>query len=329
MCLVKESNHLDSFLVELPLKRSRSSTRSSEDLELQHFVKKANLHDYMKLKMDLLAQDFSDLRSESDPTVIIKLLYGNALTVIKTLLKPHFAKVKMAAEQHCQLGLHQGAVGESAIGSAKSIDSLLSLMSVVRMWDSTRFLRKAVGAIPVSATERGAAEAILSHYNLHLAIYERATLLKDALAKESESETEGSSPRQEDDTLVPLKITAVKAFDNFTCEDCYRLQVRILSTAYGIPPEKIVCYDAEESRSTTVTFLIPSQCARNVIRRSVQLETLWILLEQCIIEVFIPGVFTFSPSVDFFLTLLRGRKTFTADLLAVTEVRFLQRAQNV
>ena len=327
VCLVN-SNHLDSFVAELPLKRSRSSTRSSEDLELQHFAKKPNLHDYMKLKTDLLAQDFSDLRSESNPNDIIKLLYGNALTVIKKLLKPHFAEVKMAADQHCQLGLHRGAVVESAIGSAESVDSLLSQMSVIRMWNDTRFLRKAVGAIPVSATERGVAEAILSHYNLHLAIYERATLLKDAIAKVSESEREGSSPRQ-DDTLVPLKITALQAFDNFTCEDCYRLQVRVLSTAYGIPPEKIVCYDAEESHSTTVTFLIPSQCARNVIQRSVRFETVWILLEQCIIEVFIPGVFTFSPSVHFFLTLLRERKTFTADFLAVTEVRFLQGTQNV
>ena len=314
---------MNSFVAELPLKRSRSSNKSSEDLELQHFDKKANLHDYMKLKMDLLAQDVLDLRSESNPNDIIKLLYGNALTIIKKLLKPHFAEVKMAADQHCQLGLHRGAVGKSAIGSAESVDSLLSLMSVVRMWDNTRFLRKAVGAIPVSATERGVAEAILSHYNLHLAIYERATLLKDAIAKEFESETEGSSPRQED-MLVPLKITALQGFDNFTCEDCYRLQVRVLNTAYGIPPEKIVCYDAEESHSTTVTFLIPSQCARNVIQRSVQLETLWILLEQRIIEVSIPGVFTFNPSVDVFLTVLRERKTFTADLLRVTEVRFLQ-----
>ena len=322
MCSVTKSSRYDWFPVGLPLKRSRSSTTSSEDLELQHFVKKANLHDYMKLKMDLLAQDFSDLRSESDPTVIIKLLYGNALTVIKTLLKPHFAKVKMAAEQHCQLGLHQRAVSQNAIASAGSIDSLLSLMSVMQIWDSTRFLRKAVGAIPVSANERGVAEAILSHYNLHLAIYERATLLKDALAEGSEHEREQPSPRQ-DDTLVPLKITALKAFDKFTCEDCYRLQVRVLSTAYGIPPEKIVCYDAEESHSTTVTFLIPSQCTFDVTQRSFQLKTLWILLEQCIIEVSIPGVFIFSPSVDVFLTLLRERKAFTADLLQVTEVRNL------
>ena len=315
-----ESSRFDWFIVELPLKRSRSSTGSSEVLELHHLAKKADLHDYMKLKMDLLAQDLSDLRSESDPTVIIKLFYGNALTVIKTLLKPHFAKVKMAADQHCQLGLHQWAMGENAIASAESIDSLLSQMSVMRMWDSTRFLRKAVGAIPVSANERGVAEAILSHYNIHLAIYERATLLKDALAEGSEHEKEQSSPRQ-DDMLVPLNITALKSFDNFTCEDCYRLQVRILSTAYGIPQEKIVCYDAKESQSTTVTFLIPSHCALDVIQRSVQLETLWILLEQCIIEVCIPGVFIFSPSVDVFLTLLRERKTFTADLLQVTEVR--------
>ena len=319
---------MDSFVAELPLKYSRSSTRSLEDLELQHFVKKANLHDYMKLKMNLLAQDFSDLCSESNPNDIIKLLYSNALTVIKKLLKPHFAEVKMAADQHCQLGLHRGAVGDSAIGSAESVDSLLSQMSVIRMWNDTRFLRKAVGAIPVSATERGVAEAILSHYSLHLKIHQQATLLKDALAEEAASEMERSSPRQ-DDMLVPLKITAMKSFDNFTCEDCYRLQVRILSTAYGIPPEKIVCYDAEESHSTTVTFLIPSHCTLDVTQRNFQLETLWILLEQCIIEVSIPGVFTFSPSVDFFLTLLRERKTFTADFLGVTEVRFLPCAQNV
>ena len=158
-----------------------------------------------------------------------------------------------------------------------------------------------MGSIAPSAPERGVAEAILSHYSLHLAIYERATLLEDALAKESERE-EGGKALMEDTKLVPLKITSVKSFDAFTCEDCHRLQARILSEAYDIPEEKVICRDAEKQQSTTVTFLVPVHYMTSIMQRCTQLETLWILLEMGIIELSIPGMFTFSPSVGCFLT---------------------------
>ena len=304
-------------------KRRMSSTQSSGEPERdQPPIAKKQLHNYFNLKMDLLARDMSDLRSESDPSEIIRLLYSNSLGVITKLLAPHLAEVKMAADNYCQLDLHEKPVGECVIQSAASVDSLFSQMFVKKMWHKTRFLRKAVEAIPSEAPERGVAEAILSHYNMHLAIYERATLLKDTLAKrkESDSEKEGKAPGK-DAKLVPLKITAMKAFDDFTGEDYYRLQARVLSTAYGIPEEKIICHDADEAHSTTVTFLISGQYIHNVVQRSTQLPTVWTLLEIGIIEVSVPGVFTFSPSVGCFLTLLRRRKAFTADLLRVTEVR--------
>ena len=197
-------------------KRPRSSTQSSEDCELQHSVAKKCLPDYTATKMDLLAQDISDLRSESDPKVIIKLLYGNALATISDLLEPHLKTVKKAACRFNRLGLHHVTVGEDIIESAVSIDSLMSRMSVGGMWDQTRFLRKAIASIPHSAPQRGIAEAILSHYHLHLAIFERSTLLKDALTKESESEDEVGAAT-EANKLVPLQITSSKAFDYFSC----------------------------------------------------------------------------------------------------------------
>ena len=310
------------ILAELSRKRRRSSTRSSDDLALQQPVAKKSLPDYMSIKMDLLAQDISDLDSESDPEVIIKLLYGNALATISDQLEPHLEAVKKAAGRYHRLGLHHVAVGEDIIESADSIDHLMSRMSVGGTWDQTRFLRKAIASIPHSAPERGIAEAVLSHYHLHLTIYERTTRLKDALTKKSESEEEVEASL-EANKLVPLEITSSKAFDSFLCEDCYILQVQVLKKAYGIPEEKIICWDVQKHKSTSVTFLIPHQYVRNVIQRSGELHTVWILLELDIIEVFIPGVFTFIPSVGCFLSLLRGSKPFTADLLGVTEVRDL------
>ena len=56
------------------------------------------------------------------------------------------------------------------------------------------------------------------------------------------------------------------------------------------------------------------------MQRTTQLETVWVLLELDIIEVAISG-FTFKPSVECFLTLMKGCRLFTADLLGVTEVR--------
>ena len=309
-------------LTELPRKRCRSSTQSSDSFALQQSVAKKSLHDYTALKMDLLTEDISDLHSESDPNDIIKLLYSNFLTAIAKLLAPHLSEVKIAADNYCQLGLHQHAVAEGPIASAESVDSLFSVMSVKRMWDNTRFFRKAVAAIPASARERQAAEGIFLHYNTHLKIFKQATFLKDALTKEPKGEEKTTAPN-ESDKLVPLKITSAKSFSSFTCKDCYQIQVRVLSTTYNVPEEKIICHDADESCSTTVTFLIPGQCISNVVQRSTQLSTVWVLLELEIIEVSIPGLFAFSPSVDYFLTLLRGSKTFTADLLGVTEVRVL------
>ena len=310
---------------DIQRKRRRSSTQSSEEraLDRQHTGKvKKQLNENMDLKMDLIAQDISDLCPDSDPSEVIRLLYFNLLTIITSLLKPHFTQVKMAADKYYQLGLHQGAVGEGVIASAESVDTLLSQMSVAGMWDRTLFLKKAVDSIPKSAPEREVAQAVLSHYKLHLAIYKRATLLNDALAKESESEEEVRAPREKT-KLVQLQITASKPFNTFTCEDCHCLQVQLLSTKYGIPEEKIISHNVEERCSTTVTFLIPGQYTSNIMQRSTQLDTIWILLELRIIEVSIPGLFTFSPSADCFLTLLRGRKAFSADLLSVTQVKVL------
>ena len=320
------SSVLIIILAELPRKRRRPSTQSSEDLELQEPAAKKLLHDYTVLKRDHLVQDLSDLHSESDPEVIIKLLYGNALATISDLLEPHLKAVKKAAGRYHRLGLHHVAVGEDIIESADSIDSLMSRMSVGGMWDQTRFLRKAIASIPQSASDRDVAEAILFHYDQHLAIYKRATLLKDAIPKEPSTEEEARVPVERSE-LVPLKITSRKAFDGFSCEDCYKLQVQGLKRAFGIPEEKIICREVEDGHSTTVTFMIPRQYVRNVIQHSGRLDVVWILLELDIIEVSIPGVFTFIPSVGCFLSLLRGSKTLSADLLGMTEVRVPFNAQ--
>ena len=254
-CLTSKSPVELYFLIclhtELPQKRSRSSTQSSDDLALQQSVAKKSVHDYTTIKMDLLARDISDLHSESDPEVIIKLLYSNALSTISDLLKPHLMAVKKTASQFRHLGLHNVAVGEDIIEAADSIDSLLSRMSVTGMWDKTCFLRKAVHSIPPSASERSVAEDILSHYEWHLSIYEHATLLKDALPKEP-TNAECEKAANEEEKLVPLKITSRKPISSFTCEDCYRIQARLLSKAYGIPEEKIICHDTDEDGSKVV-----------------------------------------------------------------------------
>ncbi len=294
------------------------------NLELQEPVDQKPLRDYMDVKMDFLAQDISDLHSESDPEVIIKLLYGNALATISDLLEPHLKAVKKAAGRFHHLGLHHMAFLRKRVQNADSIDSLLNRMSVTGMWDETRFLRKAIDTVPQSAPEREVARAIFIHYDQHLAIYRRAALLKDAIAKEHECPEKTNAP-MESNKLVPLKITSPKAFDSFSCEDCYILQVQVLQKAYRIPEETIIWRDVEERQSTTVTFLIPCQYVHDVIQ--CRLDTVWILLELDIVEVSIPGVFTFIPSVGCFLSLLRVSKPFTADLLGVTEVRVLFNAQ--
>ena len=237
---ITESNTvIFGLLAELTRKHHKLSTQSSEDLELQPYpVLKKSLHDYTTLKMDLLAQDISDLHSESDPEVIIKLLYGNALATIVDLCEPHLRAVKKEAVKFHRLGLHHVAMSEDIIASADSIDSLMSRMSVGAMWDHTRFLRKAIASIPHLAPERGIAEAILSHYCMHLHIYKHATLLRDTLTKESESKEEIEATT-EANKLLPLKTTLPKAFDSFSYEDCHILQVQQLSTAFGIPEEII------------------------------------------------------------------------------------------
>ena len=280
----------------------------------------------MALKSDHLAQDIADLHSDFDPEVIIKLLYHNAFVKISDLLEPHLKAVKKEVGILHQLGLHHVSASEDIIESADSIHSLLDRISVTGMWGKTLFLRKAIGTIPRSGPERGTAEAILFHYEQHLAIYRHATLLKDVIAKKPAG-PEKTNATMESNKLVPLKITSPKPFDSYSCEDCYILQVQVLKKAYGIPEETIICCDVEERHSTTITFLIPCQYVHNVIQHSGRLDTVWILLELDIIEVSIPGVFTFIPSVSCFLSLLRGSKTFTADLLGVTEVRVVCNTQ--
>ena len=305
--------------VVLQRKRSRSSA-SSGDIP-SHPAEKRKIDEYMKMKMDLERQDMKSMHTKCDR--VIRLLYANALSRIIRLLEPHLHVVKEAANTYLQLGLHEEEeyVKLCDIQSAGSISELLNRMSVRAKWESTCFLQQAVDAIPAKAIERDVADAILSHYNLHLAIYERATLLKDDLTKKKESENEDEKKQIVATTdLVPVELTSFKSLEEFTCEDCHRLQVRILSQVYGIPAEKIICCDAVERQSTTVTFLVPNEFAYIIMQCTTQLETVWILLELSVIEVAISG-FTFKPTMGCFLTLLRGSKPFTADLLGVTEVR--------
>ena len=174
------------------------------------------------------------------------------------------------------------------------------------------------------AFEREIADAILSHYSNHLHVYETSTRLKDDLAKKQESDSEDDGNRMEvSRNLVPVQITSSESFATFTCHGCYQLQVRILSAAFGIPHDAIIRQSAVERQSTTVIFLVPNSFIYAIMQRTTQLETVWVLLELDVIEVAILG-FTFKPTVGCFLALLRGSKSFSVDLLRLTEVRVCQ-----
>ena len=311
----------------VPRSKQTVSSTSSEDPLCP--AEKKRLDSCLKMKMDLEKQDVKCMQSKCDSQRAIKLLYANALKRIIELLEPYLDKVKDAADTYLQLGLceQEDSAKTDDLLMAESVSKLLSLMKVKRSWDNTAFLQQAVDSIPAMAIELEVAEAILSHYNLHLTLYEKATLLKDYLTRRSKSDSgDKGTTVVASEELVPIEITSAKSVFAFTCRDCHKLQVRLLSATYGIPENKIICHKAEESESTTVTFLIPNQCTYVVMQRSIQMETVWILLELGIIKVSIPGVFTFSPSVRCFLSLLTRRKAFTADLLRVTEVRVLQNA---
>ena len=281
------------------------------------------MDEYMKMKMDLEGQDMMSIQDQCDPGIAIRLLYANAHKRLERLLEPHLDAVRNAADTYIQLGLfdNKGKEKPCNIQTAESISDLLSQMSTRSTYDSTRFLKQAVDAIPAKAIEREIAEAILSHYNHHLVIYRTATQLKDGFAKKkgSKSDAEGNGVIASTG-LVAVELTSSKPYGKFTCEDCHHLQVRILSAAFGIPEKEIICFDAVERQSTTVTFLVPNEFAYIIMQCTTQLETVWILLELSVIEVAISG-FTFKPTMGCFLTLLRGRQHFP-DLLGVTEVRF-------
>ena len=313
------------YTVEMKRKRSRSSTSSGDPT--YHSFEKKRLDEYLKMKMDLEEQDVKSMHPyKCNPTKAIRLLYANALKRITTLLEPHLLAVKDAADTYLRLNLHEEArssgVTASDIEAAESISKLLIHMSVKESWDSTCFLEQAVDAIPAKAIEHDVAVAILSHYSLHLSIYETATLLKDDLArrKKSESEDEGKEVVASN-KLVPLEFTSSQSYCTFTCQDCHRLQVALLRSNYHIPKDKIICHNVEEKRSTTVTFIIPSQFVSTVMKHSAQLPTVWVLLELHVIEVAIPGVFSFRPTAKCLLMLLQESRTFTTDLLRITEVR--------
>ena len=306
-------------------KQTPSSTSSDDPLSP---AEKKRLDNYLKMKMDLEIQDVKSLQTECDSHRAIRLLYANALRRIIELLEPYLDKMKVAADIYHHLGLYkqEDSVKTLDLQTAESVSDLLSPMKVTGSWDDTTFLHQAVDSIPAKAIEREVAEAILSHYDFHLTIYKRATLLKDDLAMRSESDgdDEGTTAVATK-RLVPLEIKSAISFTTFKCEDCHDLQVRLLSATYGIPENEIICHKVKEG-STTVTFLIPSRHVHAIMQHSAQLEAVWILLEMSIIEVSIPGVFTFSPSVRCFLSLLTKRKAFTVDLLRVTEVRVLPSA---
>ena len=307
------------YMIVLPKRRSQLSVSGGETPSSP--AEKRTLYEYMKMLTDLEIQDVKSIQRLDDPVRAIKLLYINALSRITQLLEPHLIAVKDRANTYIQLDLHEERVRTCDIQSAESISELFSQMSIKAKWDSTTFLQQAVDAIPTRAIERKTAEAILSHYDCHLGIFERATRLKDYLTSTKKSDSEGDRKRVvASKNMVAVAITSSKPLAKLTCQDCRQIQVRILSAAFGIPVEAIICHDAVESQSTTIIFLVPNGFIYAIMQRTTQLETVWVLLELDVIEVAILG-FTFKPTVGCFLALLRGSKCFTADLLGVTEVR--------
>ena len=306
--------------VVLKTKQSRLSA-SSGDIPCS-LAEKRTMDEYVTMQMHLERQDLKSICSDGDQTV--RLLYANALSRIIQLLEPHLDAVKDKADTYLQLGLHKDRVEVKLcdIQSAESVSELLRNMSIKAKWDCTIFLQQAIDAIPPKAPEWEVAEAILSHYNLHLGIYKKATLLKDHLAQKKKKKSGKGKGKQVAATaeLISVEITSSKDLTEFTCEDCHRMQVRILSASIGIPAEKIICLDVMERHSTTVTFFVPNEFTYIIMQRIIHLEIVWVLLELDVIEVAISG-FIFKPSVSCFLTLLRASKLFTADLLQVTEVR--------
>ena len=256
------------FHVALKRKQSRSFA-SSVDTPCCPAEKKT-MDEYMKMRMDLEKQDLKCVHAKSDRA--IRLFYANALSRIIRLLEPHLDALKMAANIYLQLGLHEGQVERSDVESAESVSTLLGRMSIEAKWGNTCFLQQAVDAIPTKARE--VAQTILSHYNLHLAIYEKATLLKDDIAKKKESENKDEGRQVvAESQLVPMEITSSKSLTEFTCKDCHHLQVRILSQTFGIPAEKINCLEAVERKSTTVTFCIPNGFTYIIMQCSTQFLT--------------------------------------------------------
>ena len=308
-------------MIVLPRKRSHLSVSYGESPSSP--AEKRTMDEYMKMLTDLEIQDVKSIQGQCDPVRATKLLYANAHKRLERLLEPYLREVKGAAETYIQLQLldDKGTEKPCDIQSAQSISELLSRMSTRSTWRSTTFLQQAVDAIPAMAFEREIADAILSHYSHHLGVYERSTLLKDDLAQKQESDSEEDVKRMvASGYLVPVEITSSKPFAEFTCQNCCQLQVRILSAAFGIPDKVVICHDAVERQSTTVIFLVPNGFIYAIMQRTTQLETVWVLLELDVIEVAISG-FTFKPTVGCFLALLKGSKSFTADLLGVTEVR--------
>ena len=275
--------------------------------------------------MELAKQDMSSMEGQCDPAVAMALCYSNALLRLTRELETHLDAIKEAADIHIATGLHK-AIGKPKpcdIHSAKSVSELFHLMSIKPEWEDTCFLIQAVGAIPPAAKERENAEALLSHYNHHLHIYRNAALLRDDLARRKKKKS-GCNDKGRGvvaaKNLVAIELTTSQSIDEFTCESCYQFQLRILSQAYGIPEDEITCIDAAPCKSTTIIFLVPNRFICIIMQRTIQLETMWVLLELNVIEVGISG-FNFKPTVGCFLALLRGSKPFTADLLGVTEVR--------
>ena len=290
------------------------SSAGSEGIPTPH-AEKGTVGEHMKMEMDLEVQDVKSIQGLCDPGRVIKLFYMNALFRLIQLLESHRTAVKDRANKYILLGLleKEEVVKTCDIQSTESISELLDQMSISKKWNSTCFLQQAVDAIPAKAMERERAEAILTHYNSHLEMYERAILLKDQFPRKTEVVAASKD-------LVPLEITSSKSFSKFTCKACCNLQARILSETFGIPADEIICHDAVERQSTTVIFLVPNGFIYVIMQHTTRLETVWTLLELDVIEVAISG-FTFKPTVGCFLALLRGSKPFTADLLGVTEVR--------
>ena len=216
---------------------------------------------------------------------VLHLLYSSAYTLVLGLLPKHAEIIKKQVVFIIDRK-HKMVEGKQRVHveAAKSTEEVLKYLDIPDKWNDLLLLMlvlRAVQTCDLSCYEE--AMKILDHYQGHLFQYLQ---IKNRL-ENIEAFQGAQKPLKQDQ--VEVNITLKDSIYQLKYSSCHELWFGVLAEGVGIPRDQIEIGGPVRPGSSIITFHIPKQYVKSLMKAHCQRAVSWVLLELRVQKIVIPG----------------------------------------